>query len=55
MADLLISRGALHAINLDGGGSSTTVENGTTINRPTSSDNWAVKQERGVTTIACVV
>ena len=55
MADLLVAHGAWHAINLDGGGSSTTVENGTVIDRPTDTDHWAVKKERAVTTITCVL
>ena len=55
MADLLIERGAYHAINLDGGGSSTTVENGTLINHPTDTDQWFIKQERAETTVACIV
>jgi exopolysaccharide biosynthesis protein len=54
MAELLLSRGAYHAINLDGGGSSTTVENGTVINHPTNSDRWGEPGERNVTTIVCI-
>jgi exopolysaccharide biosynthesis protein len=55
MAALLIEQGAEHALNLDGGGSSTTVENGSVINHPTDTDFWDVKKERAVTTITCVL
>ena len=55
MAALLVELGAKHAINLDGGGSSTVVENGTVINLPTDTDLWPVKEERAVTTIVCVL
>ena len=34
LADILISLGAVEAINLDGGGSSTMIANGTLVNRP---------------------
>ena len=54
-AELLVAHGALHAINLDGGGSSTTVVNGTVINHPTSLDSWLPRAERRVGNIACVV
>lgn len=55
MAELLLRHGAYHAINLDGGGSSSFVVNGTVVNHPTDWDLWAVKKERAVTVIACVV
>jgi N-acetylglucosamine-1-phosphodiester alpha-N-acetylglucosaminidase len=55
MGALLVQLGAVHAINLDGGGSSTAVEDGKVINRPTSTDQWLVKLERKVTTIVCVL
>ena len=55
MAELLVARGALHAINLDGGGSSTAVEQGQVINHPTDRDRWLLRDERAVTTVACVV
>lgn len=54
-AELLLAHGAWHAINLDGGGSSVTVENGTVISHPTDSDDWLPRRERMVANIACVV
>ena len=54
-AELLLAHGVMHAINLDGGGSSVTAENGTVISHPTDSDNWLPRQERRVANIACVV
>ena len=54
MAELLIELGVWNAINLDGGGSSTTVENGTVINHPTDFDKWLIPRERAVTTIVCI-
>ena len=37
-ADLLIKRGVVNAINLDGGGSNTLVQDGILLNYP--SDHW---------------
>ena len=54
MADLLIAQGAVHAVNLDGGGSSSVVYDGQVVNHPTDWDLWAAKKERAVTTIVCV-
>ena len=54
MAQLLIAHGAFHAINLDGGGSSSVVQNGKVINHPTDTDAWLLKKERAVTTIVCI-
>lgn len=54
-AELLVAHGALHAINLDGGGSSVTVENGTVISHPTDDDTWLPCEERRVANIACVL
>ena len=54
-AELLLAHGAQYAINLDGGGSSTTVDNGTVINHPTDSDSWEPSVERTVTNIVCVL
>ena len=55
MAEMLVQHGAHHAINLDGGGSSTVFANNTVINRPTSTDLWSVSVERAVTVITCIV
>lgn len=55
MAELLLAHGAYHAINTDGGGSSSIVANGTVVNHPTDTDVWAVRKERAVTMISCVV
>ena len=55
MAELLVKRGAFHAINLDGGGSSSVVENGRVIDHPTDLDHWLLNDERAVTTIVCVL
>ena len=44
---------AVFAINLDGGGSSATVVNGTVVDRPTCTD-IDVECERAVATILCV-
>ena len=54
MADLLVSFGAVHAVNLDGGGSSAVVVDGHIVDHPTDSDKWALRTERAVTTIVCV-
>lgn len=55
MAELLLAHGAYQAINLDGGGSSSFVVNGTVRNHPTDTDLWALRKERAVTVITCVV
>eukprot|EP01047_Picozoa_sp_COSAG01_P077123 COSAG01_NODE_13777_length_1537_cov_1.367872_1_plen_288_part_00 len=55
MAELLLKHGAWHAINLDGGGSSSIVVNGSVVNHPTDTDLWALRKERAVTVISCVV
>ncbi len=44
----------MNAINLDGGGSSTTVLNGAVVDKPTCHDT-PVQCERAVTTISCVL
>lgn len=54
VAQLLLSHGVLNAINLDGGGSSSMVVNGSFINRPTCIDTWIPICERAVTTVVCV-
>lgn len=52
-AALLAELGAWHAINLDGGGSTTSYYNGTVFNQPHCSDTHVVC-ERAVTTATCV-
>lgn len=56
LAELLASDRikAEHAINLDGGGSSTSVLNGKTINHPTCLDYIPIKCERLVASIICI-
>uniref|UniRef100_A0A7S0A6V4 Phosphodiester glycosidase domain-containing protein n=1 Tax=Pyrodinium bahamense TaxID=73915 RepID=A0A7S0A6V4_9DINO len=60
LADLLIENGAVHAINLDGGGSSAMARDGVLINypsdmRPPSCDASGKHQcERPVSTVLCV-
>eukprot|EP00521_Asterionellopsis_glacialis_P014953 CAMPEP_0195308146 /NCGR_PEP_ID=MMETSP0707-20130614/38075_1 /TAXON_ID=33640 /ORGANISM="Asterionellopsis glacialis, Strain CCMP134" /LENGTH=266 /DNA_ID=CAMNT_0040372405 /DNA_START=336 /DNA_END=1136 /DNA_ORIENTATION=- len=53
LAALLVRMGVKHAINLDGGGSSTFVYNGKTINKPTCLD-IPYRCERPVTTVMCI-
>ena len=55
MAELLVARGAVHAINLDGGGSSAVFSSGRVINHPTDTDRWPIFSERAVTSIICVL
>jgi len=43
-----------HAINMDGGGSSTSVLNGKIINHPTCLDYIPIKCERSVASIICI-
>ena len=52
-ADLFIEMGAVHAMNLDGGGSTTAVLNGSVFNSPHCADTWTVC-ERNVTSVTCV-
>lgn len=57
MADMLVSFGAVNAINLDGGGSTTAVMEGNAVNFvsdgcPNSNENY--RCERAVTTITCM-
>jgi len=60
LADLLIQHGAVNAINLDGGGSSSMVREGVLINypsdsRPPSCDPSGLYQcERPVSTVLCI-
>lgn len=53
MAETLVKIGAKHAINLDGGGSSTFVHDGEILNRPTCLD-IPFPCERPVTTVMCL-
>eukprot|EP00050_Salpingoeca_kvevrii_P018500 m.75107 g.75107 ORF g.75107 m.75107 type:complete len:404 (+) comp8070_c0_seq3:1158-2369(+) len=53
MADLLMELGAVHAMNLDGGGSSDAVLKGKVYSRPTCIDKPVPVCERKVTTIVC--
>jgi len=55
--DLLLSFGVVNAINLDGGGSSTLVVNGTVINYPSDTrqiNNISYGVEHQVSTILCI-
>uniref|UniRef100_A0A1I8HHF0 Laminin EGF-like domain-containing protein n=1 Tax=Macrostomum lignano TaxID=282301 RepID=A0A1I8HHF0_9PLAT len=55
LADLLIDLGVYNAVNLDGGGSSTLVVNGTVVGSPPdSADSPHRSCERPVTSILCV-
>jgi len=53
LAHLLVSKGALHAINLDGGGSSTTVIDGVVQNWPDCLE-LGFSCERPVTSVICI-
>lgn len=54
IADALISEGVVYAINLDGGGSSSTVENDHLISVPTCLDYVDVKCERPIASAICL-
>lgn len=54
MARLLIENGAIHAIDLDGGSSSTVFANNTIINHPTGTGHWMPAVERHVESIVCL-
>ncbi|XP_059156605.1 N-acetylglucosamine-1-phosphodiester alpha-N-acetylglucosaminidase-like [Physella acuta] len=55
LAKLLIDFGLVNAINLDGGGSATTVINGTLVNSPSDQcANSSYNCERAVSSIICV-
>src|SRR5690606_23339567 len=47
--------GGYNVLNLDGGGSSTTMYKGKIVNRPTCQDTPTPLCERPVTTITCVI
>lgn len=53
MAELLVMLGVESAINIDGGGSSVSVQYGTVISQPTCKDTAEIC-ERAVASIACV-
>lgn len=53
VANIFVSHGAYHAINLDGGGSSTFTQDGRVLNFPTCLD-ILFKCERPVATIVCL-
>eukprot|EP00947_MAST-08B_sp_MAST-8B-sp1_P001644 g1644.t1 len=57
MADLLVKLGAVNAVNLDGGGSSSMVINGTLVSLPSDTCPYSdmMRCEREVTTAICVV
>jgi hypothetical protein len=56
LANLLVSLGAVNAINLDGGGSSSMVLNGTLVSLPSDTCplSHSMRCEREVTTTVCV-
>ena len=54
MARLLIENGAIHAIDLDGGSSSTVFANNTIVNHPTGTGHWMPAVERDVESIVCL-
>ncbi len=53
LAYTMLSLGAINAINLDGGGDSTTVINGTVVNKP-SCEDLPIVCERPVAGITCI-
>ena len=54
ISQMMVNLGASYAVNLDGGGSSTSVVNGTLVNHPTCVD-VILKCQRKVTSVVCVV
>jgi exopolysaccharide biosynthesis protein len=50
LADVMVKLGAQHAINLDGGGSTTLVHRGHLLNRPYSTQDQPAPQSRRVVT-----
>ena len=54
ISEIMVNLGSSYAINLDGGGSSTSVLNGTLVNHPTCVD-VIFKCQRKVTSVVCVV
>ena len=55
MASLLLEYGAVHAIDLDGGDSSTVVVDNQVVNHPTGAGHWEPVLERRVESIVCLV
>ncbi len=53
MQDIMLASGALHAVNLDGGGSSDAVYEGRIVSHPTCEDT-KVECERAVSTVTCI-
>jgi len=55
LADLMVAQGVINGINLDGGGSMTSVMNGSLVNMPSDScpDHPTYFCERKVSTIVC--
>jgi exopolysaccharide biosynthesis protein len=53
-SEILIEKGAYHAINLDGGGSTDAILNGKVWNLPNCDDKPLSVCERPVTTITCL-
>jgi len=54
-AEWALSIGGYNVLNLDGGGSSATFFNGTTVDKPTCQDTPTPICEREVTTITCII
>lgn len=54
IANTLISEGVVYAINLDGGGSSSSVKNGHLISNPTCLDYVDIKCERPIASAICL-
>ena len=53
-AEWAVALGAFHAINMDGGGSSVAVVNGSVASVPHCTDTPGVVCERPVTTVFCI-
>ena len=54
LADKLIALGAVDAVNLDGGGSSTMVSDGKVLNRPSDTGSAEVIVERKISTAVVI-
>ena len=55
LCDAFKSLGAVVALNLDGGGSTTTWQDGEFVNRPTCEDHFMPECERSVASTICVM